>query len=53
MSAIDLLGEVLLVLALLDVRAVEALDVALIEDRRPRPDLLELGTDLARAATAR
>jgi hypothetical protein len=39
-----LLGEILLVLALLDVRAVESLDVALIEDGRPRPDFLELGT---------
>ena len=42
----DLLGEILLVLALLDVRAVEPLDVALVEHRRPRPDLLELGPDL-------
>ena len=46
MSAIDLLGEILLVLALLDVRAVEPLDVALIEHRRPRTDLLELRADL-------
>ena len=46
MSAIDLLGEILLVLALLDVRAVEPLDVALIEHRRPRADLLELGPHL-------
>ena len=42
----DLLGEILLVLALLDVRAVEPLHVALIEHGRPRPDLLELGPDL-------
>ena len=42
----DLLGEILLVLALLHVRAVEPLDVALIEHRRPRPDLLELGAHL-------
>ena len=41
-----LLGQVALVLALLDVRAVEPLDVALIEDRRPGPDLLELRANL-------
>jgi hypothetical protein len=41
----DLLGQVPLVLSLLHVRPVEALDVPLIEDRRPRPDLLELGPD--------
>jgi hypothetical protein len=42
----DLLGEVLLVLALLDVGPVEALHVALVEHRRPRTDLLELGPHL-------
>ena len=41
-----LLGEIALVLALLDVRAVEPLDVALIEHGRPRLDLFELGTHL-------
>ena len=46
MSAIDLLGEVALVLALLDVRAVEPLDVALVEDRRHRLDRLELAAHL-------
>ena len=53
MSAIDLLGEILLVLALLDVRAVEPLDVALIEDGRPRPDLSRARDAPARAAPAR
>ena len=42
----DLLGEVALVLALLDVRAVEPLHVVLVEHRRPRADLLELGPHL-------
>ena len=41
-----LLGQILLVLALLDVRAVEALDVPLIEHRRPGTNLFELRTDL-------
>ena len=41
----QLIGEVLLVLALLDVRAGQALDVALIEHRRHRLDRLELGAD--------
>ena len=43
MSAIELLGQVPLVLALLDVRAVEPLHVPLIEHRRHRLDRLELG----------
>ena len=42
----QLLGEVPLVLALLDVRAVEALDVPLVEHRRHRLDGLELGANL-------
>ena len=42
----QLLGEVLLVLALLDVRAVEPLHVVPIEHGRPRLDLLELGPHL-------
>ena len=41
-----LLGEILLVLALLDVRTVEALHVPLIEHRRPGTNLFELGPDL-------
>ena len=41
-----LLGEVALVLALLDVRTVEPLHVALIEDRRHRLDGFELGREL-------
>ena len=53
MSAIDLLGEILLVLALLDVRAVEPLHVPLIEHRRPRPDLSRARAGPARAAPAR
>ena len=46
MSAIELLGEIPLVLALLDVRAVEPLDVALVEHRRHRLDGLELASHL-------
>ena len=42
----ELLGKILLVLALLHVRAVEPLDVPLIEHRRHRLDGLELGLDL-------
>ena len=41
-----LFGEIPLVLAFLDVRSLETLHVALIEDRRPRPDLFELGANL-------
>src|SRR5665213_2580068 len=41
-----LIGEVALVLALLDVRARQPLHVVLIEHGRPRPDLLELGPHL-------
>ena len=41
-----LLGKIFLVLALLDVRAVEPLHVTLIEDRGPRLDGFELGFDL-------
>ena len=48
-----LLGEIALVLALLDVRAVEPLHVPLIEHRRPRPDLSRARAGSARAATAR
>ena len=42
----DLIRQIALVLALLDVRAVEALDVTLIEHRRHRLDRLELIPDL-------
>ena len=42
----QLVGEVALVLALLDVRSVEPLDVAPIEHRGHRLDRFELGTDL-------
>ena len=42
----ELFGEVLLVLALLDVRPVEPLDVAAVEDRGHRRDRFELGPDL-------
>ncbi len=42
----QLLGELALVLALLDVRSVEPLHVAPIEHRRHRRDCLELGADL-------
>ena len=42
----DLLGQIHLVGALLDVRAVEPLHVAAVEDRRPGLDGLELGRDL-------
>ena len=41
-----LLGQILLVLPLLDVRAVEPLHVPLIEDGRPGTDLFELGPHL-------
>ena len=41
-----LVGEVALVLALLDVRAVEALDVVLVEDRGQRLDGFEVGLEL-------
>ena len=41
-----LLGEIFLVLALLDVGALEALHVALVEDRRPRADPLHFRADL-------
>ena len=46
----QLLGQVALVLALLDVRAVEALDVLAVEDGLPRLDGLELRAGSARAA---
>ena len=42
----DLLGQVFLMFALLDVRALEPLHVALIEDGGPRADRLELRPDL-------
>ena len=42
----DLFGQVALGLALLDVGTVEPLDVVLVEDRRPRANLLELRTHL-------
>ena len=42
----QLLGEVALVLALLDVRAVEPLDVALVEDGGHRLDRFELASHL-------
>ncbi len=42
----DLLGEVFLVLPFLDVRAVEPLDVMLVEHRRPRADFLEVRAHL-------
>ena len=42
----DLVGEVALVLARLDVRAVQALDVVLIEDGGQRLDGLEIGLEL-------
>ncbi len=41
-----LLGQVLLVTALLDVRAAQALDVALVEDGRHRLDGFHLGPHL-------
>jgi hypothetical protein len=41
----DLLRQIPLVLALLDVRARQPLDVALVEHRRHRRDRLELGAD--------
>ena len=47
-----LLGQVALVLALLDVRAVEPLHVALVEHRRHRLDRFELRRAPARAAPA-
>ena len=50
MKALDvgdhLVGQIALVLALLDVRAVEALHVVLVEDRRQRLDGLQVGLQL-------
>src|SRR5436309_7388787 len=42
----DLLCQIALVTAILHVRAVKTLHVPLIENRRPRPDLFEIGPDL-------